>query len=65
MLLRELGMVQSKTHQSASFKNAVVSIAANIIVPLSSATDKIFLTEHLNNIERIHDADISRIMNWW
>ena len=57
-------MVQSKTHQSASFKNAAVPIIANNIVPLSSVTDKISLTEHLNNIERIHDADISRIMNW-
>ena len=53
-------MIQSKTHQSASFKNAAVSIAANSIIPLSSVTDKISLTEHLNNIERIHDADISR-----
>jgi hypothetical protein len=65
MLLRELGMIQSKTHQSASFKNAAVSIAANSIVPLSSVTDKISLTKYLNNVERIHDADISRIMNWW
>jgi hypothetical protein len=63
MLLRELGMIQSKTHQSESFMSAAVSISANSIVPLSSVTDKIFLTEHLNNIERIHDADISRIMN--
>jgi len=58
-------MIQSKTHQSASFKNAAVSIAANSIVPLSSVTDKISLTKYLNNVERIHDADISRIMNWW
>ena len=57
-------MIQSKTHQSASFKNAAVSIAANSIIPLSSVTDKISLTEHLNNIERIHDADILGIMNW-
>jgi hypothetical protein len=64
MLLRELGMIQSKTHQSASFKNAAVSIVANSIVPLSSVTDKIFLAEHLNNIERTHDADISRLMYW-
>jgi len=65
MLLKELGMIQSKTLQSASFKNAAVSIVLNSIVSLSLVTDKIFLTEHLNNIERIHDADISRIMNWW
>jgi hypothetical protein len=65
MLLRQLGMIQSKTHQSVSFKNAAVSIALNRIVPLFSVTDKISITEHLNNIERIHDADISRIMYWW
>jgi hypothetical protein len=65
MLLRELGMIQSKTHQSVSFKNATVSLAANRVVPLSSVTDKISLTKHLNNIKRIHDADISRIMNRW
>jgi hypothetical protein len=65
MLLRELGMIQSKTHQSASFKNTAISIAENSIVPLSSVTDKISLTKHLYNIERIHDADISRIMTWW
>jgi hypothetical protein len=65
MLLRELGMIRSKTHQSASFKNAAVSIASNSIVPLSSVTDKISLAEHLNNTERTHDADISKIMNWW
>jgi len=58
-------MIQSKTHQSASFKNAVVSIADSSIVPLSSVTEKISLTEHLNNIERIHDAGISRIIYWW
>jgi hypothetical protein len=58
-------MIQSKTHQSASFKNAAVSIAANSIIPLSSVTDKISLTEHLNNIERIYDVDISRIIYWW
>jgi hypothetical protein len=65
MLLRELGMIQSKTHQSASFKNAAVSIASNSIVPLSSVTEKNSLTEHLNNIERIHDVDILRIIYWW
>jgi hypothetical protein len=65
MLLRELGMIRSKTHQSASFKNAAVSNAANSIVPLSLVTEKISLAEHLNNIERIHDADISRIMCGW
>lgn len=65
MLLRELGMIQSKTHQSASFKNVAVSIAENSIVPLSSVTNKISLTERLNHIERTQDADISSIMTWW
>jgi hypothetical protein len=49
-------MIHSETHQSAFFKNAAVSIAANSIISSSSVTDKIFLTEHLNNIERIHDS---------
>jgi TnpA family transposase len=64
MLFGELGMIQSKTHQSAFFKNAAVSIAENSIVPSSSVNDKISLTEHLNNIETIHDADVSTIMTW-
>jgi hypothetical protein len=48
-----------------SCKNAAVSIASNIIVPLSSVTDQIFLTEHLNNIKIIHGADISMGIYWW
>jgi len=64
MLLRELGMIRSKTHQSVSFKNAAMSFAVNCIVPLASAIDKISLTKHLSNIEKIYNADISRIMDW-